>query len=554
MTSRGLVPPRIQAAKTQGRPLPSSVHLLRSPWDGALSHEHALQLQATAGNAAVAGLLAPPGRMPPRSAGLPVIGRQASPDTTTRTRPLPATTFPWVGKIQASDNAALRRDPSKDPQSPYANIAADLPRGTVIEVTGVEKGWLRVQVVDPAGGRPQQGYVSHELVRFVRDGAWEIEMPPDPVLPLVLSVTEAFLVLKRAERRRASEPGHTPSADEAHRIEVATKTLVGTKRYSVDPGTLVVTFVRPAGSKIKVESIEDFVLFVETVERAYPSATPTEIVSEIRQVWFHDEKWSVLLASRGIDGENFKENPTSPIGLMFDIEDLQANGSTKVFKTRLGDVAISHVMTGLDAALSGMADEPGRAHPKLRKGWNMANDVINSDPRDFATWSGDVGQAYGEYIVARYHEDVTSKALKEYVAAKASPAQFLADIHGYIAKQVWKDTPVALDPGGPTMTASGVLRALYMVDKTGSPADATYQAYFEQVTGKSGPAMRSFIAERSLGFARLWYVKALASLRPGHFAEQFDRHHQENEQSATAGDRLDDVIAQFMTMLAGQVT
>ena len=132
--------------------------IFRSTSEAAWSHKHVLQLQAMAGNTAVAGLLAGSGRSPGRSSqstGAPVAARQIA-GTRPRTAPSPATAFPWVGKIQTSYNAALRRDPSKDPNAPYDNIAADLPTGTLVEVTG----WLKVEVIDPPGGRPQKGFVS----------------------------------------------------------------------------------------------------------------------------------------------------------------------------------------------------------------------------------------------------------------------------------------------------------------------------------------------------------------------------------------------------------
>ena len=528
---------------------PHSQSLIPVATPPALDVATILRLQRTVGNATVSAILA-------QRDGPAAATTTAPAPTPSRPRPQPSpspsSTFPWVGKVQTGYNAALRSDPSKDPNAPFANITADLPTGTLVEVTGVEKGWLKVEVIDAAGGGPQKGYVSHELVHFVRGGAWEIEMPPDPVPRLVFSVSEAFLVLKRAEMKRASDPKFAPTEDEARRIEVATKALEDTKRYRVDASTFRVTFVQTAGTKIKIESIEDFVLFAETVEHQYASATVKEVASEIRQVWFAGEKWETLLASRGIDGVNI-EDPKDPIGQIFDMEDLHAKGSQKVLKTRLGEVAISHVMAGIDATLSGMAGKPGRTHPKLRGGWDMANDVIHGDPRDFATWSGDIGQAYGEYILERYHNDVTNKALKDFVADKASPAQFLGDIHGYIAKQVWTDTPATIDPGGGTMTVSGILRALYMVDKAGSPAAKTYQAYLEKLTGESGAALRAFVVERSLGFARLWYIKALATIRTGHYGDQFDNHHEENNTSAAPADKLDDVVDSFMKMLADKV-
>ena len=65
--------------------------------------------------------------------------------------------------------------------------------------------------------------------------------------------------------------------------------------------------------------------------------------------------------------------------------------------------------------------------------------------------------------------------------------------------------------------------------------------------------MRTFIVSRSLGFARIWYVKNLATVRAGHYADQFDEHHEENEKSAAADDKLGNVVDSFMNMLSDKV-
>src|SRR2546422_2074952 len=161
-----------------------------------------LRLQRTVGNATVSAILAQ--RDGPAAATTtapaPTQGRRRP-----QPSPSPSSTFPWVGKVQTRYNAALRSDPSKDPNAPFANITADLPTGTLVEVTAVEKGWLKVEVIDAAGGGPQKGYVSHELVHFVRGGAWEIEMPPDPVPRLVFSGTEAVLGLQPGRVKRGKD-------------------------------------------------------------------------------------------------------------------------------------------------------------------------------------------------------------------------------------------------------------------------------------------------------------------------------------------------------------
>jgi hypothetical protein len=522
------------------------------PRPGApMSREQVLQLQKTAGNVAVVGMMPKAAR----PSDLVVARTPDAPTTQAPTVTAPAI-YPWLGKIDTPYNAALRRSPSKDPANPYANILADLAKGTYVDVLGVHQGWLEVEV--EVDGTTLKGYVSHELVRFVRPGRWEIEMDPDPVPKLVLSVTEAFLVLKRAETKLAKDGGYKPDGDEAHQIEVAIKTLEGTKRYTVDHSSFVVSFTRTAGAKIKVQSIEDFVLFAETVERQYPNATVKEVASEIRQVWFAGVNWEAMLASRGISvggSEIDIEHEPDPIAQMFDMVDLHPKHGEKTLSTRFGTVAISHVMAGIDGVLSGAPPEPRSIrHPKDHKRWSTLHDANKGDPRDFVTWSGDIGQAYGDYIFDRYHDDVSGAKLNTYVADEASPDQLLGDIHGYIAETVWRQTPASLDPAGVTIKVSNIVRTLYMVDKTGTPGAGTYRDFMEKVSGKSGTDLRAFVVERSLAFARLWFAKRVAWVRVEHWMERFDDFHEENERTAAAYDKLGSVVDLFMKMLAGPVT
>lgn len=70
-----------------------------------------------------------------------------------------ATTYPYNGEITGATTVALRSKASKDPEHPYDNILADLPRGTVVKVVGKVGGWLKVE------WNGKSGYVSQELVK-----------------------------------------------------------------------------------------------------------------------------------------------------------------------------------------------------------------------------------------------------------------------------------------------------------------------------------------------------------------------------------------------------
>lgn len=516
-------------------------------------HASLLALQRSAGNAAVNRLLA---RQP------------------TTTRPTPSTadtaTFPWRGEISATYNAALRRRPHKAKDDPYRDIIADLNHGTAVVVTGEEHGWLHVEA--QLDGHKLDGYVSHELVRYVGPVA-----PPSPLsfpTTIDLSWGDAMVTVKRAQNRRIAYPDWTPTGDEAHKLELAIDRLEHIAQYTVDRATYAVSFRTPDSGKIKIRTIEDFILFVEAVEQQYPQATPGEIAGELRQIWFGGANWEALLNSRGVfvAGKAVDiEHEPDPIAVRFDITDLKTTGQK--LETRFGDVDIWHVLAGIDAGLGGAAPEPSGDEDAHLK-WQTLHDADAGDPRDFATWSGDLGQAYAEYLVARYVKGDASARLLAFVAAKASPEQLLGDIHGYIAKEVFRLIPINRDTGwgmvGHEATVSNILRLLYLLDKSGTPAAAGYETYLQAVSGKSSAELRTFIVERSLAFARPWYAKKAEEERgrAGSFIHdpslskkgildglmhEFDDNHAKNERTAITQDKLDAAVEKFLPILGGNI-
>ena len=519
------------------------------PPTGAVS---VLRLQRAAGNAAV-------GRLLSRKAAV-VRGHEV----------------PWRGKVSTRYNAALRRRPKKDPDDPYANIAADVPQGAEVTVLGEEHGWLRVEVV--LDGKKQTGYISHELISYTGPVKPDTPEPFDPSQPLDLSrltPSHAFVVLKRAENRRTAIPDWKPTPDETREIEFAIGVLER-HNYDVDHTTFVVSFGPPAStSKVRVETIEDFILFVEAVEREYPDATVGEIAGELRQIWFGGANWKALLNSPGVSvgGKAVDiEHEPDPIAARFDIPALKSKGHK--LATALGEVDISHVLAGIDATLNGAAVAPYASDSDAYLKWKTLNTANAGDPRDFATWSGDIGQAYAEYISARYVDGNKSAKLKTFIDAKAAPEQLLGDLQGYIAMKVWQSTPANVRTAwftvGMSATVSDVLRTLYLVDKTGTSGSGTYQSFFEQASGKSGAEVQKFIVERSLAFARPWYAKTAASARGKagtvwhggslddstilqDLMKEFDAKHAENERNAPAENRLSAVIGTFLPMLPGSV-
>src|SRR4051794_15373468 len=125
------------------------------------------------------------------------------------------------------------------------------------------------------------------------------------------------------------------------------------------------------------------------------------------------------------------------------------------------------------------------------------------DTTDFATWSGDIGQAYAEYVADRYLKGNSSATLGASMKTWAPKEELLGDIHGYLAVKVWQTVPAGDSPTGGEKKVSNFLRDLYLVPKR----SVSYRSLFETVTAKPGGDLKNHLTERSLAFARLWYSK-----------------------------------------------
>jgi hypothetical protein len=489
------------------------------------------------------------------------------------------TSFPWNGRIANTSSAALRKTPAKAPDDPHRNTIADLYEGTDLQVVGAEGGWLHVQV--EVKGQALTGYVSSELVAFVSPSAFDVgEIVIEVKLP---TVAEAFVELKRAQMRKVKEgTDFKPTKEEQDRMDRAEIVLNATNKYTVDENTYEVNFVAQTGqTKTQVTTIEDFILFVEQVEKQYPSASAKEVASEIRQVYFRTHDWEFMVDSHGISDAgadvDIRTEP-NPIASRFDMNQIRPANGGLILKTKMGDVDIGHVMSGIDARLSGFpASISGHTSPSELPEAMLKHDTLKKasggDVRDFTTWAGDLGQAYAEYLLNRYVEGNASASLKALAAQKAPPSQMRGDIHGYIAVDVFQHVPLSVSPTGNEQKVSDILRDMYLVDKSSlvsnpSSGVATPQSSFERLSGKSGIALKPFITERSLDFARPWYAKKLIVKRGtgvtnwldqnGWTKEgiventevEFDTSHAENEKSAAQENKLSTLIDSILPLLS----
>jgi hypothetical protein len=445
--------------------------------------------------------------------------------------------FPWIGQIRGTPSAALRKTPAKNRADPHANTLADLSEGTFIDVIGRKGGWLHVRAT--VGGKEMEGYVSQELVAFNR---WDID--PE-AMKTGLTMREALVALKRAETRKKADARYTPSDQEQATIDAAIATVKGEPKYQVDEATYQVTFGKKTGSKIKIETINDFVLFVEAVEAQYPGASAKEVVSEIRQLWFSDVNWELLVASEGIKeaGKHVDiETVPNPIAERFDMADLAPADEGKVLATPMGNVNIGHVLAGIDARLSGFPVAYPKDHLKARGHdsrtakfkYDILKDYSGGDPTAFATFAGDLGQAYASFIFDRYEKKDTRAKLWMSIREFAKPEELVGDLHGYIAAAVSAEMrATGSSPTGSTaVTASGIIRDLYLVDKRAT--GATVNDYLEKVAGQKGNELRQYIYSTSMTFAHPWYAKLVMdnSIEVGLPGDLFDDYVQEFSQRA----------------------
>lgn len=477
-----------------------------------------------------------------------------------------ASGYPWIGKVKPW-SAALRVGPG-GPHGAKAKALADLPRGTEVKVVNRKGGWLVVTAT--VDGKERTGYVSQELIEYVRMGVTELgEVVVSAHVP---TLGEALAKLKALEKRRQRAAGPlTLDEDERADVDLAIAVIEKTKKYTVDSATFAVRFDRSAGSKTQVTTIEDFVLFVEEVERAYPRASPGEVASEIRQAWYSDPQWDILSGGQGIrDGSKLVDIETeAPIASAFDMKQIAPTSGSLRLDTKYGTVDIGHVLAGIDLALNGMSASYPKAFLKARgdETWkedamyDALKEVSGGNTADFATWSGDLGQAYAEYIFEHYVEaqkySRTNRPLTDLAAQQAKWAtdpELLGDIHGYFAVAAWKAVPSAESPTGSEMTVSNVLRDLYL----------TPRSAISYSVGKSGGELETYLTQRTLAFASIWYAKNAyaetgywdsSGVRPStvikNYIDEFYGHHKDNEAKADAANKLSAMIRRVLPMFKG---
>ena len=295
-------------------------------------------------------------------------------------------------------------------------------------------------------------------------------------------------------------------------------------------------------------------------------------MSEIRQLWFSDVNWEVLVGSEGVSsaGKHVDiETAPNPIAERFDMADLAPNAKGKTFTTEMGDVNIGHVLSGIDARLSGspaaypeaFLKSQGHDSPLARFKYETLREFSDKDPTAFATFAGDLGQAYAVFIYERYDKRDKSAKLWQYLREFAKTEELVGDLHGYIAASVAEEVRRSgASPTGGQVTASSIVRDMYLVDKSGT--GSTYLDHLEKVSGKQGTELESYIYNSSMSFAHPWYAKVVADdvteLWPPadlfeeyvrDFSEKADRHEHSADHDDTLKGAVEDLMAKALRQL-----
>ena len=294
-----------------------------------------LRLQHAAGNRAVTHLL----RSPPK------VAAKTAHDV------------PWRGEVSATWNAALRRAPAKDARAPVRQHHRRPDTGRPVTVIGEERGWLHAEVV--VDGKKLTGYISHELVRFTGPVVTPPAAPEQPLVinPGLFGTRWAFVTLKQAENRRLAVPDWKPTADEQQDLDRAIACARGDRSLRGRPHD-VHGDVPPGGRRERSRSSRSRTSSCSWRRSRSSTRKRRRVRSRGRSVRSGSAaaNWEALLNSPGVTlgGKPVDiEHEPDPIARMFDIPALKSTGHK--LTTEFGDVDISHVMAGIDAALNGAA-------------------------------------------------------------------------------------------------------------------------------------------------------------------------------------------------------
>ncbi|NOQ74231.1 MAG: hypothetical protein GQ574_19640 [Crocinitomix sp.] len=322
---------------------------------------------------------------------------------------------------------------------------------------------------------------------------------------------------------------------------------------------------------IKINSIDDFIAFVEIIEMMYPNAKPSNIIGELRQVWFSDLKWDTVVAGNGIQkkGERIdietKPNRIAEIFAMSNlapIDETKKPSPRKTMKLNLGNADIGHLIAGVDATLNGYRKEVDvdlptwftpidrRTAVSVRKAYNRSPHKVISD---YQTWSGDLGQAYATYLYTRFETagkfewidetKISIKSLKRSKELFATTAELTGDIYGYILVElVKKSANITDDKNIKEMKISDLFKHFIRQERLTKNNKEIYKNTFARVAGVKKGGLKSFIKKRSIVFSKIWIEKyGKTSMQ-----EDWKEYHTKNLKLKEDDQKIDWLVDEFL--------
>src|ERR1700752_416871 len=193
----------------------------------------------------------------------------------------------------------------------------------------------------------------------------------------------------------------------------------------------------------KATLFDDYVFLVMCVEQAFPSYTPRQILSLLRQIYFGDESWSKKQNKPWNEIITCRVKLPSPVSALGKL--LKALYDSQVVE----DTDLGHVFAGLEA----MCCPTSTLAFKLLGPMTL---LVKTPSVEIATWAGDLASAVGLKVYDEYENNLPDQDWDKYLFAsntRAGTADFNGDIDAYAigsslsgkCKEVSKTTITKID-------------------------------------------------------------------------------------------------------------
>jgi outer membrane protein OmpA-like peptidoglycan-associated protein len=170
----------------------------------------------------------------------------------------------------------------------------------------------------------------------------------------------------------------------------------------------------------QAQSLDDYVFLVRCVEQAFPTYTPRQILSLLRQIYYGSESWSKRTDS------HWKEIITCGVKLSSPVSALGKLLKALHDSQEVEDTDLGHVFTGLEAMCC----------PRSQVTFHKYHiPILAETPNvELATWAGDLAAAVGMKVFEEYDQGMPVQDWEKYLLApgtRAGTADFNGDIDAY---------------------------------------------------------------------------------------------------------------------------